>query len=780
MGAKNLRFFILVLLIVGASGIIAQTVLLREMLILFSGNEFSIGVIIGSWVIWEAIGAFMGGKWPARNRENIAPFLLAICLFALLFPVSVYLTRVFKIIAGIPPEIGVGILPILYASFLILFPTGFLHGYLFTLASSIHNQMTRGGPSSIGKVYFYETLGTIMGGLVVSYLFIPYYDSFRIAIGTTLLTGVTCLLFIPTIRQETAVSISRMYGSRRLVVRLTFLLAILLSMLSAGLLVSRGTDTIHRASIQTQWKGKQVVHYENSFYQNIVVVQNEDQYTFFSGGIPFITIPVPDITFVEEFVHYPLLSHPFPENVLVLSGGAGGVISEILKYPSVKTIDYVEIDPVLLKTIKRFAVPLTEQELGSSLVNLHYMDSKIFVRRTQARYDVVLLGAPVPHTLQTNRFFTREFFAGVKDILKDKGIFALTMPGSLAYYPKELKELNACILQTLGSVFPFLFVLPGDYNLFIASKADTLSHISPALLYERLGKQHISTRLITLPHLQYRLEERWREWLSSNLKNVNTQANRDFSPMGLFYSIAYDNLLFSPALKTVFEHIQRINLSSTLILLSILFLVLLVLSRRYRTISLSFAIGTTGFTAMILELALIFGFQIFCGYVFYEIGILLTAFMGGLALGSLTITWRLDNLRREMALFKGIETAIAFFSFSLFLLFYLLDPLLSSGSGFVRLLFLALLFISGFLTGIEFPLACKIYLKWKSGPGFKDSVTVGETVGLLYGVDLMGGWIGGVMGGLILLPVLGLLKGCIMLAFLKVCSLLLLWTFPRK
>ncbi len=48
-----------------------------------------------------------------------------------------------------------------------------------------------------------------------------------------------------------------------------------------------------------------------------------------------------------------LLSHPNPESILVFGGGAGGVIHEILKHPSVKTADYVEIDPQFLITVKK-------------------------------------------------------------------------------------------------------------------------------------------------------------------------------------------------------------------------------------------------------------------------------------------------------------------------------------------------------------------------------------------------------------------------------------------
>jgi len=83
-------------------------------------------------------------------------------------------------------------------------------------------------------------------------------------------------------------------------------------------------------------------------------------------------------------------------------------------------------------------------------------------------------------------------------------------------------------------------------------------------------------------------------------------------------------------------------------------------------------------------------------------------------------------------------------------------------------------FLSGACIGLQFPLASKIYLAL---PGKKR--TVGHTAGLLYGADLMGGFLGGLFGGVLLLPVLGLKESCFMVGLIKVSSLVLLLIFRR-
>ena len=751
---RKLPYFIIVLVAGGLGGIIAQTVLLRELLILFSGNEFSIGVIIGSWVIWEAIGSFIGGRW--NKKDSMMALILSIILFSVSFPVSIYITRIFKTIAGIDPGVGIGLLPTFYSSVIILLPTGFLHGLFFTLACSVHDEITGEGTSSTGKVYFIEMLGTIIGGIAVNYFFITHYNSFQISIGVALISALACVSF----------AFSTSLSKKRIIIALS----ICLSVISIVLLTDSGADKINNFALKKQWPDQNMVYYGNSHYQNIVVIQNDSQYTFFSNGIPALTAPIPDIVFVEEFVHFPMLAHPSPENILIIGAGAGGIINELLKYPCVKKIDYIERDPLLLKVIRIFSTPLTQRELDSPLVNLYYIDGKRFLTENQSKYDMIFLGLPPPYTLQANRFFTKEFFTAAKSRLNDNGIFTLTLTGSLTYYSKELKELNVSIMHTIENVFPYVYVLPGDLNLFMASKTQEVALISPALLYSRLRGYGIKTNLINSSHLNYRFEENWRNWFRSKMQGTTASLNKDFSPKGLFYHVTYINLLFSPYLKIFFDYAKRINIIVSIVFIAALFLIFFLLQRKYSGTAIVYGIATTGFAVMILELILLFGFQVFYGYIFHEIGILITTFMAGMAAGSLIVVLFPNHFKKAFLAFIFTEAAITLFCLILLLILLFLEPAAAFHPLSKRAMFFFLLFVSGALAGVEFPLANKVYL----------ASSVGRSAGILYGADLFGGWIGGIAGGIILFPILGLSDGCIVLITLKISSLLLLLTSHKK
>ncbi|MCK4673047.1 spermine synthase, partial [candidate division WOR-3 bacterium] len=368
---------IFAILTMGFSGIVAQVLLLRELLITFHGNELSIGIILANWLILEALGAFFLGKRIEHKKHKIEMFVGVQLLFSICFPVAIYLSRTLKGIIGVTPGEALGILPMLFSSFFILVFVSITHGALFTFGCSIYNSLNRGsqGATSIGKVYIYETIGTLIGGIFFTYLLIPYFHSMKIALGIAILNLIMCPILLGQFWRN-AQKLTKILGFISVVLILLFYL----------ILSTNGADNIQRLSIAKQWQGQNVVHYQNSIYGNVVVTKRQEQYTIFSDGIPIITTPTPDIAFMEEFVHLTMLFHAAPKEILIISGGAGGIINEVLKHP-VERIDYVELDPLILEVVKRYSTPLTNTELTSPKLNILYLDGRYFIKKTSNKYD---------------------------------------------------------------------------------------------------------------------------------------------------------------------------------------------------------------------------------------------------------------------------------------------------------------------------------------------------------------------------------------------------------
>ncbi len=748
----------LAVLSTGFGGMVAQMLLLRELLIVFSGNELSIGIILANWLILEAFGCFFLGKRAENTKNKIETFVGITILFSLSLPAGVYLTRILKNILGVSIGETLGFLPMLFSSFLILLPSSISHGVLFTFGCKIYSMFFNRDASSVGRVYVYETIGTVVAGVVWTYLLIPYLHAFHVAVGLAMLNFFVCFfLLLPYWKtgwlQKTIMGVS-----------------VLLLFFSGYLVFAQGADKLHHLSIKTQWKAQNIVHYQNSIYGNICVVENDGQYAFFLDGIPSIIIPIPDIAFVEEFVHLPLLSHPNPEKLLILSGGAGGVINEALKHPSVELIEYTEIDPLVLKLIRKFPTPLTENELNNRRVRIKHIDGRLFLKMTQDKYDVILVGLTGPSDLQANRFYTKEFFSLAKERLNEGGILVIGVPGSLTYLSSELGNLNGCIFNTIKSVFPYLRVIPRDgVNLFFASSSEEISLVDGTQLVSRLNERNLKADLIIPWRIEHKLHPGWADWFLERLEGNTQKINHDFNPLGVFYSISHWNAIYTPSLRGLFRWLEGLNLRMFFMLFVIFITLYLLIRSKKRKLfgsGIPFCVATTGFAGMLFDLTLIFTFQVIYGYVFAWLGLLVTSFMAGATCGAMTITSVLQWIKNDLKFFKKMELTIICFSLGLPFIFLILQPYLDNPVvfPFLKILFLVLSFISGALIGAEFPLANKIYLR--------DGTNLSRTAGLLYASDLLGGWLGGVVGAVVLLPVLGLLGTCIVIALLKISSLI--------
>jgi len=735
--------FFLAVLVIGLSGLVAQVLLLRELLISFYGNELTLGIILANWVILEAAGAFFLGSYIGRLRNKINTFVILQAAFSLLLPLSVYSARISKSLLGVPFGEAIGLSAVFYISFLVILPIAFCHGALFSVSCRIYSSPTKESAHSTGLVYAWETIGTMLGGIAFTYFLIPYLNSFQVVFIVSLTNLFICLLFLGNLSN-----------------RFKYIFLALFT-LWLYLFLTGSAGRLHKASLARQFPAKEVLDYRNSVYGNIAVIKEKEQYTFFYNGMPTITTPYPDLTFVQEFGNLPLLFCPEPKDILIIGGGAGGLINEALKHP-IKRIDYAELDPLLIRLLKKYHTPLTEKELGDRRVNIIYSDGRFFVRNTLNKYDLVLIGLSRPADLSLNRLFSQEFFSLAKQRLKPGGTLSFYLPGSLTFLSQQLKDLNACILNPLKNTYAYVRVIPGDYNIFLASDSKDVMEPDAKLLSKRINQRQIKTDILIPNYLDYRLSQKWVDWFERSLVGATKRINHDFTPFAVYQMLIIWNKQFSLLIADTLEFLKGISLVAIFIPILIMTILCMYLARAKvsgRRLSLGYAIATTGFFGMLTNLILIFTFQVVYGYLYYIIGLLVSVFMAGVAIGSMIITRRLAQIKNSLGLFIKIEGVILIFSLCL--------GLFLPGVGRHPLIFLLLFIFCGILLGLEFPLANKIYLE--------DKGIAGESAGKLYAADLLGGWAAGILGSVVFLPLLGLLKTCLVIAMLKLSSLVLLY-----
>lgn len=734
---------VIAVLVTGLSGLIAQVVLLRELLVSFNGNELTIGIVLANWVVLEALGVFIAGKYADRIKSHVELFIQLLVLFSLVFPCSIYLSRAYKPILGIPFGEGAGLSVIFLASLFIILPVSFSHGALFSLGCKAYFlKWRKDSASAIGRVYAWEASGVIIGGVVLTYLLIPVFSSFQIAFAISGINLITCFLLIKYILSQ-----------RRRYFILVSLFLLFWILLGAGL------NHIERFSLAEKFSPGELLDYRNSVYGNIAVTAQGEQRVFFYNGTPVIVTPFADTQFIEDFGHLPLLLHPDPKRVLVIGAGAGGLIGEILKHP-LQRLDYAELDPMLIDMLMERSGRLAISELADKRVKIANVDGRFFLRAARDPYDLILVGLSEPSDLSSNRFFTQEFFLLADKRLKQGGVLAFCLPGSSAYLGQELRNLNSSILAALRGVYAYVRVIPGERNIFLASDSSGILKDDVSLLMRRFNSRRVKAGLINSEYLSYRLDRRHSDWFKESLKGALGRPNLDLWPSAVFQQIVFWSRKFSGAGGKILSIAERLNLG---IVCLIVFLFTLFFSQRgnKRMITV-YAVATTGFFGMMATLLLIFSFQVFYGYLYHQIGLLISVFMAGITAGSIFITARLKKIKEPLSLLIGLEALIVIFS--CFMAFLISGMKLSLD--FLYMVFIALFFISGLFAGAEFPLASKLYLK--------EGVKVGHASGALYSADLIGGWLAGMLGGVVFLPVLGFFNTCIVMVVLKLSSLFLL------
>jgi spermidine synthase len=754
------------LIVLGFSGIIAQIILLRELFIVFAGNELSIGIVLANWLILEAAGSLFGRRIDIKRRK-VAAYVAAQLLFCTALPLCIWYTRILKSIVNVVPGEGIGIGIIMPSSLLILLPPSFIHGALFTFGCSITAEHSGRSAQSVGRVYLYEIIGTAAGGSLLTYFLLSRLHIFRIVFVLICLNSLICLYLM---RRPTAAVQGR------------FILVFCSILFAAGALftvLTRYDDELQHRSIQRQWRKEEILFYSNSRYGNIAVTGQGEQRSIYSDGIPFMTIPVSDIEWVENIVHFPLLTHPGPERIIIISGGAGGLIGEALKHP-VKHCDYVELDPLILQTVERFSTPDLKRVLNDPRVSITHADGRRFLHAEKDKYDVIFVGLSDPGDLQQNRLFTEEFFTLAHDRLNEGGLLVVSASGSMSYLNAELRKLNACILNTLKAVFPTVLIIPGNSNLFLSIRDGGENiQLDPDLLKRRLIERRIDARLVTPYYIDYRLENRRLDWFLASMAGTEARINRDFQPAGILYSMSLWHAMFSPRAARFLHLLASAQLKTMLLVLGSILVAFAVsgalLKQRAFGAAIPLSLFTTGFAGMIFDLILIFSFQVLHGYVFFLIGTLITAFMAGSAAGSWIATSRLERIARTRMVFIIFEGCVILFS-----LILAAPALISSGPAtglcnrmsvllgmgeLPQLYFPLLCFAGGFLVGFEFPLANRMHIVTSSGAG--------RSAGLLYASDLLGGFVGGLLGAVLLLPAMGLTGACAAVTMIKTATLVL-------
>lgn len=157
-----------------------------------------------------------------------------------------------------------------------------------------------------------------------------------------------------------------------------------------------------------------------SEHQQIDVLESKDFGKILTLDGDIILTERDEFIYHEMITHVPMAVHPNVNRVLVMGGGDGGVVRELIKYDTIEHIDVVEMDPLLVEVCRKY-IPEIAGSLNDERVEIIHEDGLRFIRSKTDVYDLIIIDSPNPFGIGEG-LFTKEFYGNCYNALHEDGI----------------------------------------------------------------------------------------------------------------------------------------------------------------------------------------------------------------------------------------------------------------------------------------------------------------------------------------------------------------------
>lgn len=687
MPARDIKINLFMIGLVSSS---VQLLLMREVMNIAGGYELITGTFLGSWLIGSAAGAAMAKRSKTGDIRKIN----------IVFGISPFISLSLLIILSrllLNPGETPTFLVSMILTLLVLLPFTFISGFVFTRIMLI---AVKSDYPDTGKLFSVETLGGVAAGFVVS------------SFGSGVLNTYQTLLLILTINLYYIIVTFLMVKQKVVAVSIPAAIAI------CFLLIYFNPDIIFR---QLLMPGIRVTETRETQYGNITTGEYHGEKSIYYNH--HLLKWKNDETDREENIHYAMIQRDSVKNVLIISGDINSMLPELLKY-DVGKIWYVERDPALMNYYD------TDKRESSVILIKENADAFRFIKESRDTFDMVLMILPPPSTLLLNRYYTSEFFAGIKKKLSKSGVFMCSPGAGENYFNKESAILYSSVFNSLASEFKNVLPVIGNKLYYLASDGG----LSPGIC-RRISEKGITNVYVNPDFLSDDLIKMKSDQLLGMLDR-NEKQNRLSFPVACF-------------------HFQNYNLSKSageripsLVLMILIFVMPFILIRSKSHIMYPVAGALAGFEIILLLLL-----QATAGNMYQFTGLLISGIMTGLALGS-------GINSSGLKLFSANVISVIMVLFYI-VIGFTINLLLNINNKILLLFILTVLtLIPSFFTGHLFRILVS------SRTGF-------QSLSDVYSADLAGSALGFIAVSAVSVPVLGIQMTIFLLAVLILTGLLL-------
>ncbi|MEC7640723.1 MAG: polyamine aminopropyltransferase [Nitrospinota bacterium] len=336
---------------------------------------------------------------------------------------------------------------------------------------------------NISSVMEYDYYGALAGGGLFAFLFLPFlgltYTPILLGMINLLVAGIIIWKFSEMLNRKASL-------------RTAFAISLVLITL-AGL----AAKPIVLFGEQHKYKDK-IIYQEQTRFQKIIITQWKDNYWLFLNGSTQFS------TYDEERYHEPLI-HPALSllkergDILVLGGGDGLAVREILKYPDVKQVTLVDLDPAMTHLARTFPALLkvNRGSMNDPRVRVINQDAYQFITNNDKLFDAVIVDLPDPKSVSLSLLYSVGFYKMINKHLKLYGV-VVTQGTSPLYSPDAFLCVKNSMEAADFSVIPYQNSIPtmGQWGWHLGVKKQVMSVEAAREKLTQINFEKLETRFL--------------------------------------------------------------------------------------------------------------------------------------------------------------------------------------------------------------------------------------------------------------------------------------------
>lgn len=443
---KDYRLLMLTTLMISGCSMVYELIISAVSSYLVGDSTLQYSITIGLYMCALGIGSYLSkfirrDLWEWFARVEIGIGIIGGCSALSLFLANLYLESYALV---------------MYVEIIAI---GTLAGLEIPLLTRIIQEDQQELRVTLSSIFSFDYIGGLIGSIAFPMLLLPHLGYFATSFLAGAFNLLAAVLIIFTYRKR--LPHSRAYR---------VISVLLLACMGVGMLFAENVSKLVEDGLYRD----DVILVEQTAYQKIVVTKHKDDMRLYiDGNCQFSSAD--EYRYHEGLVHIPMAYAKERGHILILGGGDGLAVRELLKYDEVQDITLIDLDPGMttLCSQDKQILALNEGSLLDERVTIRNMDAYEYLETCEACYDVIIVDLPDPNNEALAKLYTNVFYRMCGNHLTDTGI--LNVQSTSPYYAAKAFW---CVEKTLESegfqVAPFHLQVPafGDWGFNMASKSD--------------------------------------------------------------------------------------------------------------------------------------------------------------------------------------------------------------------------------------------------------------------------------------------------------------------